>query len=111
MVGPHCTGRELSRLEPLLPNHAASVLARLRSRGDVRVDEADMSEEHTRTGSEIEGEADAVPIGVAVALERGQEFKVFEDPIPPELVDFLIGRLMHKIITQKSTGANSFFIK
>lgn len=53
----------------------------------------------------------AVPIGVLVADEPGQEFKIIDDPIPSQLVDLLVGRLMHKTFVQKDVGANSYFVK
>lgn len=108
VIGPHCPHRHFERVKLLAPLRVAEELCN-----------NDKRQDYTNNYHIAENEIESValersnkpPIGILVADVPGHEFKVLEDPIPPQLVDLLVGRLLHKTVVQKDTGANSYFIK
>lgn len=120
VMGPHCPNRDFGRIKLLTPAHISSELTSFYAltREDSKATGKNRSVEEREipvTVSSGDGTEDAdssaIPVGLLVADRAGHEFKVIEDPIPPDLVDLLVGRLMHKTIVQKTSGSNSYFIK
>lgn len=110
MIGPHCPHRDFSRIQLLIPAHIALYIPSAHHNTD-RIDSLKTKSDGYTILNSSSGVDISPTIGVMVADHPGHEFKVIEDPIPPHLVDMLVGRLLHKSIVQKDIGANSYFIK
>lgn len=98
----------MERLSPLLPAHTASALVSVLEANYTTPE--DINSPSALTPLNYSDES-LMPVGLLVADKPGHEFKVIDDPIPEQYLDLLIGRLLHKTIVQKSSGANSYFIR